>query len=400
LVQAGGSALRTLWVDESTTGASALSVEDKGAVVVLDNSLLSGTGPAAIVRDTAGGDQYLYARDVTTTGYGAALAAAGTVVLAGPSITEYTSEGPFGLDEGGAPTSLRLPVVDSPLVPWFDPNTDWADVDDYGADGGPDDSVAVQAAMNSGKPVVVFGRTHYNWSAPVTVPATVQRVDFFYADTPGVLQISVASSTPLLLTHRGGYGQVVRSAARPLVITGSSGDLSNPSATPADLYLENVVNIGDQATFTPAGQSTWCRFIDDEQATAGAIDGWANGGTLWVFGFKMENKPVTVFAATAGAALEVMNGEIAQTIDQGTTFMLRNDNSSMSFIGYTDLGYDPPFSSFTHIVEETHGDASVSLVTDGGIVPPLVARGWVSPGTHPVDIVVPLYAGRERDGGI
>ena len=184
LVLAGGTSLRKMWMDESTTSAVGLAIQQVGATVVIDDSLLAGgVNEAAIQRDSTGVGQVLFARDVVTTGYSSAISAAGAVVAAGPSVSEYVSATPFVLFDGGAPSTLRLPVEDSPLVPWFDPATQWASVDDFGADGGTDDSVAIQAAMNSGKPVIVFPRTSYSWSATVKIPATVQRIDFLYADS-------------------------------------------------------------------------------------------------------------------------------------------------------------------------------------------------------------------------
>ena len=359
LLAAGGTALRKLWIDESTTGAVGLEIDQVGSTVVLDDSLLAGNGKtaAAVQRDSAGVGQVLLARDLATNGYAAAISAGEEVVALGPNVAEYLSITPVVLFDGGTGKTLRLPVEDTPLAPWFDPTTEWASVDAYGADGGADDTAAVQAAMSSGKPVVVFPRALYNVKT-VKVPATVQRIDFMYAAVNGLLDVDEASSTVLQLSHRAG-GDLTRSAARPLALTGYDGDLANTSATPANLYLENVVNIGSSSTFVPAGQNTWIRFIDDEQeAFAGnpaPIDVWINGGTAWVLGFKVENKPVPAFAAMKGSRLEVLNGEVAQTEAQSNVFMVRNDDSSTFFMGFTELGYSPPFSSFTHIVEETRG---------------------------------------------
>ncbi len=396
LLAAGGTSLRNLWVDESSTGATGLQIEQVGSSVVLDDSLLAGngSGAAAVTRDSSGVGQVLLARDLVTTGYAAAISAAGAVVAPGPEVTEYLSITPVVLFDGGTGKTLRLAVQDTPLAPWFDPTSDWASVDAYGADGGADDTAAVQAAMRSGKPVVVFPRALYNVTS-VKVPATVQRIDFMYAAVNGMLDVDEASSTVLQLSHRAG-GELTRSAARPLALTGYDGDLTNTSATPANLYLENVVNIGASSTFVPPGQNTWIRFIDDEQGpyagNPAPIDVWINGGSAWVFGFKMENKPVPAFAATNGSRLEVLNGEVAQTEAQNDVFMVRNDDSSTFFMGFTELGYSPPFSSFTHIVEETRGDASAQVITDGTPESPVVARGWVEPGTKPTDIVL-VYAG-------
>lgn len=61
---------------------------------------------------------------------------------------------------------------------------DWALVDDFGAigDGKTDSTAAIQAAMNSGKKVIMFGSGHYLVSGEITIPATVQTVDFMFCD--------------------------------------------------------------------------------------------------------------------------------------------------------------------------------------------------------------------------
>lgn len=61
---------------------------------------------------------------------------------------------------------------------------DWALVDDFGAvgDGKTDSTAAIQAAMNSGKKVIMFGSGHYLVSGEITIPKTVQTVDFMFCD--------------------------------------------------------------------------------------------------------------------------------------------------------------------------------------------------------------------------
>lgn len=58
----------------------------------------------------------------------------------------------------------------------------WVCVDDFGAvgDGKTDSTQAIQAAMNSGKEVILFGKGTYVIERTVKVPATVKTVDFMY----------------------------------------------------------------------------------------------------------------------------------------------------------------------------------------------------------------------------
>ena len=85
----------------------------------------------------------------------------------------YFEEEPIALRNVTIPKNMRSQNID-----------DWALVDDFGAigDGKTDSTAAIQAAMNSGKKVIVFGSGHYLVSGEITIPATVQTVDFMFCD--------------------------------------------------------------------------------------------------------------------------------------------------------------------------------------------------------------------------
>ena len=72
-------------------------------------------------------------------------------------------------------------------IPAFDygvSQNDIAFVDDFGAkgDGVTECSGAIQAAMNSGKPYILFGSGHYLVNGKVYIPSTVKTVDFMFCD--------------------------------------------------------------------------------------------------------------------------------------------------------------------------------------------------------------------------
>jgi hypothetical protein len=391
LAQGGGMSLRALDVDESSTSAEGLRIEKTGAVVLLDDSSLSGAADAAAIDRTATTQQALFVRDVVTR-YGTPVLQAGQGVDAGATVAWFASSPPVVLVDGGpAPASLGLPVEDTPLSAWFDPATQWADVDTFGAkgDGMTDDSAAIQRAMNSGRPVVVFPKGAYVWKTTITVPATVMRVDFMFADINGDLSIAEASSTPVRLSYHPGYSRVTVDALRPVVLADWSGDVSNPKGLANKLYLENVSNVGADPQFSPAGQQTWARSLNDEQGSGATGDVVVNGGTLWMFGYKTENKAVTSVVATAAAHVEVLNGYVNMTDAPGATPMIANRGASVSYIGFTNLG-SAIQGPFHDIIDETRDAGYVSLSYDAGFGGALPRRG----GTYGGDFVVPLYVGR------
>lgn len=85
----------------------------------------------------------------------------------------------------------KNPLVASESVPENPRSTnseDWVCIDDFGAvgDGVTDCTYAIQAAMDSGKPIIIFGEGNYLINRTIKVPATVKTIDFMYGSViPG-----------------------------------------------------------------------------------------------------------------------------------------------------------------------------------------------------------------------
>ncbi len=77
-----------------------------------------------------------------------------------------------------SPAALRK----MPKNPRLNALEDVAFVDDFGAigDGITDSTRAIQRAMNSGKPTVIFGNGEYLINAKIKIPSTVKTVDFLF----------------------------------------------------------------------------------------------------------------------------------------------------------------------------------------------------------------------------
>ncbi len=309
------------------------------------------------------------------------------MTLAGPDVVaEWSSLPGVTMFDGGAPRSLGLPIVEEPLFAWGDPTTDWADVDDYGAiaDGGKDDTAAIQKALDSGKPVVVLRRGSYTLKSAINVPATVRRFDLMYADIGNVpINVSEASSEPLLIERGGGYGTITLAAVRPLVLHETGGRFANTAAspsTPTTVSIENMANVGDSDGFVPPGSTLYARSLNDEDAPSSPGDFIASGGTLWFFNYKTENKAVISLYAHGGSTVEVFNGYVNCTVDPMATPMIVNDRSLMSFIGFTNRGAD----IWKTAIEEVRDGGTQSL-------PPAAF-----PRRAGSDILIPLYYGDAR----
>ncbi len=244
--------------------------------------------------------------------------------------------------------------------------------------------------MSSGKPVVVFPKGAYMWKTTITIPATVMRVDFMFSDVNGGLSVRRGIDEPRCrLSYHPGYSSVTLEALRPVILADWSGDFGNPKAMATKVYLENVSNTGADPQFCPAGQQTWARSLNDEQGSGATGDVVVNGGTLWMFGYKTENKAVTSVLATAAAHVEVLNGYVNMTEAPGGTPMIANRGASVSYIGFTNLG-SAIQGPFRDIIDETQEGGAASLTYDAGFGTTLPKRGGVYAG----DFVVPLYVGK------
>ena len=85
-----------------------------------------------------------------------------------PFISEWSSQAPMNIGCPISPTSMRLPIKETPIVQYEDTSL-WVGVADYGADPndyqdwtlGVDDGDAIQAALNSGAATIYFNNSYF-----------------------------------------------------------------------------------------------------------------------------------------------------------------------------------------------------------------------------------------------
>ena len=375
----GGLSLRRLR-SEQAGGVPALTLDGSGAqAVVLDSELKNtgdkksagNTGPA--IETTRDAEQCLFVRGVQTAGYAAAVRRAGREAVPGPFVGEYVSS-PIKTGGGQQPAgSLRLPVQDTPPTLWYDPRTQWAIVDDY---------PSVQAALDSGKPVICFKKRRYKLTGDVTVPASVQVVNGMASVVEGgTFVVSQPSAAPVLFVDT--TLPIRAQARRDIIQRCAGGGISNPSGLPVTFYLENVNDDATGDDFCRPGQRVFARSIDIEYGSGSQIV--SSGGSLWVFGFKTENMGATPFTVKNGGSLEVLGGYCNQTNTpppDRQNPLLRNDGGRVSATLFTNLG-----GPFVKTVEETRG--GVTTIVPNTDFP---RRG----ADYRTDYVVPLYVSDAR----
>ncbi|MFD8531105.1 glycosyl hydrolase family 28-related protein [Streptosporangium canum] len=305
------------------TGAS-------GHLVMVDSVLVGASG-AAIESDTG----HLFARNVRAVGYDSAITRGGKVARDGAYVGEYASHPVSKLFEGRT-TSLNLPVEDPPRQPWPTDVSTWTNVKDHGAvgDGKTDDTAAIQAAMNTGKPVVYFAPGHrYLVTGTVAIPASVERVNFMYThvapadsmppETPMFSVLGSASDKPLRVEDLFGWIQgdelkplIDHASTRTLVISDvhhQHAPIYRNSVPGGKVFLDAVsCRTGKHAPhvgvpgFIFDRQRVWIRFCNSEYGKPAIIN---RGSTMWMLGGKTEGA-WTSFATEAGGRTEVLGAII------------------------------------------------------------------------------------------
>ena len=367
--------------DVVTEGApTALRLDSNSHAVVIDSAFRGEGAKTAAIELGAG---HLLARDIETPGYRAAVERDGASVVAAPRVDEYVS-GPVLNPRATTPRgrSLRLLVEDPPLVPHEANPNNWATPDDFGArgDGVTDDTAAIQRAMDSGKPAILFPKVAYAVNGTVTIPATVRQVSFLYgcairtvAGESAMLRVAEPSVEPLRVHQNINAGGVFldHAAARTVVIEDvvtyfpfiwsaspepQIADLvlpwkparpvepanhwtvyrnATPDGAPKKVFVSNTVGFaggGPEARHAVENVVAWCRQVNTEHEET---DFSFRRSTVWMLGFKTEIDG-THFCALDGTRLEVLGGMYYQGGGKpGPVVIARDSAVSMTMVAFS-----------------------------------------------------------------
>ncbi len=220
------------------------------------------------------------------------------------------------------------------------PFEEWVCVDDFGAvgDGVTDSTIAIQKALNSGKPVVLFGSGTYLVERTLKIPATVKILDLMYADIKpgyslivgelsGVFEVSETSESPLFIKQFSpseefcGYFRLCRQTAkRTLVLKdifmAASLYCNTESGKGSEVYIDNcfthtnhytqnasISREGYTSVFCKVipveahGQKLYARNLNIERADVEMLN---DGGETVVDGYKVEGAGVLVKTVNGG----------------------------------------------------------------------------------------------------
>lgn len=183
------------------------------SAVVLHSEL---RGKDAIHSAISSKDSSFYLRAVSAPGWKSIVEMDGKTAISENFVEEYSSHPAMRVGEPGESTGFRaLPIAKTPQTLAQLTEENWANVDDYGAvgDGVADDATAVQRAMDSGKPAVIFPRVVYVINHTVRIPASVKQIAFVYGHTiktvtsdEAMFSVSEASAEPLIIKQNVNAG--------------------------------------------------------------------------------------------------------------------------------------------------------------------------------------------------
>ncbi len=199
----------------------------------------------------------------------------GTQLRDTQAVGQFVSRPPLG--DGDPETAWQLPVKETPF---YDDNNfeKWANVMAFGAEPTDknDDSDAIQAALNTGKPTVYFPAPggpddFYRVDKPLTIPATVERIigfnsrlrperndpRFYGTNGRPMLTVREAGDKPLFIEglkiaffwHFGEFLSLQHSSNRPLILRNSHVERFAATSGAGELFLESV--IGAEFHFAP-----------------------------------------------------------------------------------------------------------------------------------------------------
>jgi polygalacturonase len=344
-----------------TSENNVTAIYNAGGRVTLIDSSLKGTGAAAskpAIRNDFPLD--LLVRNLNTSGYRVAIENKQQALGAlGKTVKQFPAS--------PAPT-LNLPIKETPDVPWGNPTNDWANVVAFGAipNDGRDDTAAIQAAIDSGKPTVYLPVGTYNLTKTILIRNRLQRligteanVDVPKTVDPGFKVID--GSNPVVVFERidSGYNPtptIENASARTLVIRDAS-NVSGRMTGSGDVFIENVVSNPWQ-TWTFNRQNVWARQFNVENTGTHITN---NGGKLWILGLKTE-RGGTLIETKGGGKTEVLGG-LAYTTTAGPDGtqnypMFINNGSSIS-ITLGEVNYGSP--TYKTYIQEIGGGKTRNL---------------------------------------
>jgi len=324
-----------------------------------------------------------FVRDIRQDGYGHLLKDAAGKMHDGAAFDEWF-EGKANALFPCEMKTLRLPIKETPEVPWETDLAKWVKVEWSGADATAALQGALDQAAKERKTTVYFPRRARTYeypkiSGPVRVHGSVNRilgmsniVDI--SDPTGKLAAGQAVFTFEDLTSEavaverffllGGWkgpanvSLFENKSGKAIVLRnlGHSGTTKKLSMS-GEWFIEDVAPSRTSTLLIGPGEKCWARQFNPETPEANMIE--VDGGQLWILGLKTEGRARHILARN-GAKVELLGGVSYQSWDKQPTdppmFTVINSDASFTFGFYH---WNSPFKT---IVEETVGSETRTLL--------------------------------------
>jgi hypothetical protein len=323
-----------------------------------------------------------FLRDIKQSGYGHLLRDVSGKTHEGATLDEWY-EGKGQTLFAGDPKSLRLPIKETPEVPWETDLSKWVKVEwsKSGEDIGEALQAAIDRAAKEGKTTLYIPRHARTYeypklSRPIRVHGSVNRilgmsniVDI--SDPAGKLKDGQAVFTfedlkgPAVVVERffllGGWKgprnafMFENKSGKALVLRnlGLSGRLKKASAG-GECFIEDVPAPG---LCVGPGEKCWARHYNPEAPEEDMIE--VDGGQLWILGLKTEGRAQHIVARNH-AKVELLGGVSYQSWDKQPIdppmFTVIDSDASFTF------GFYHWQHPFTTIVEESIGAETKKLL--------------------------------------
>lgn len=378
----------------------------RGMAVVIDSVF---DYPASTTNATAcalnNNKGFLFVRNVSVNGavsHAVCNASQGLWPGGDVTIDEWSSRSSLAFMNATVGT-LRLPVVETPVVDRSAPNT-WADITHYGAVAGDgvDDTACIQAALHSGATTVFFppgAHGAYMVNTTLVIPPSVSTVELLWSlietnfsatDTPRSLfrtegvMAGTHKTTVIHNAHSGAHFEywIQLNDARSVVLSEILGShkLAYNTAEGGNLFVEAVCCGGVvSACVNLTNMAMWGRAFDPEANHCDnpkVVVSGANA-SLWVLGFKTEG-PSTDFRVCDGAHVELLGGELNRFRDGVWGFMPSFDvsNAHVSVVA-VEFGPNPPTVEIRGRVGATSLNVTQNTFpTRGSAHMDIVMPGW------------------------
>lgn len=398
----------------SENSVPAILSDGDAAIVTLINSKLTGGSPEHAAIENRKPNAVLFARNVTTAGYGSAIRDASLGEVPGGTLTEWCSDAPLGLFPGELKT-LNLPVEETPEVAW-EPVEKWVNVAKFGAipGDGKDDTAAIQQAIDSGATTIYLphGRelptsqrpNNPGWEGTYVISDTirirnkVQRIIGLDAsltlgnklgDKPvflfenGSAPVVVIQQISFALGVHINSPAVVHQADRDLVISSFAGLNNLIHRGKGRLFLDDVV--GNSLRIEP-GARLWASQFNLEGDGMKLIN---NGGQVWIHGLKTEARG-PILQTLNGGKTEIIGAHLYTCVDgsqdKGAFFV---EDSAFSLVGGGEYVWSRDWAT-RELLQEKRGNEIRTLHMDsikrrnhGSMMPYLISQPAAAPAGSP-----------------